>query len=51
MRGMELLEKTSGQRFERRLVLSTSSPFGLPLRVDLPGVEPTDWEDDEEDGD
>jgi hypothetical protein len=51
MRGMELLEKTSGRRFERWLVLSTSSPFGLPLRVDLPGVEPTDWEDDEEDGD
>jgi hypothetical protein len=33
------------------LVLSTSSPFGLPLRVDLPGVNPTEWEDEEEDGD
>jgi hypothetical protein len=28
-----------------------SSPFGLPLRVDLPGVDPIEWEDDEEDGD
>jgi hypothetical protein len=28
-----------------------SSPFGLPLRVDLPGIDPTEWEDDEEDGD
>jgi hypothetical protein len=27
-----------------------SSPFGLPLRVDLPGIDPTEWEDDEEDG-
>jgi hypothetical protein len=24
------------------------SPFGLPLRVDLPGVDPSEWEDDEE---
>ena len=51
MQSVEFLEKTGRKRFERWLVLSTSSPFGLPLRVDLPGVEPTDWEDDEEDGD
>jgi len=31
--------------------MSITSPFGLPLRVDLPTVNPTDWEDDEEDGD
>jgi hypothetical protein len=30
--------------------MSTASPFGLPLRVDLPTVDPTEWED-EEDGD
>jgi hypothetical protein len=29
----------------------TTSPFGLPLRVDLPTVDPTEWEDEEEDGD
>ena len=51
MRGLEFLEEKGRQRFERWLVLSTASPFGLPLRVDLPGVEPTEWEDDEEDGD
>lgn len=51
MRGMEFLEKASRKRFERRLVLMTTSPFGLPLRVDLPTVDPTEWEDDEEDGD
>jgi hypothetical protein len=28
-----------------------NSPFGLPLRVDLPGIDPTEWEDEEEDGD
>jgi hypothetical protein len=28
-----------------------TSPFGLPLRVDLPTVDPTEWEDEEEDGD
>lgn len=26
-----------------------SSPFGLPLRVDHPTVDPTEWEDDEDD--
>lgn len=31
--------------------MSTASPFGLPLRVELPSVTPGDWEDDEEDGD
>jgi hypothetical protein len=33
--------------------MSTASPFGLPLRVDLPTVDPTEWEDEdeEEDGD
>ena len=29
----------------------TTSPFGLPLRVDQPTVDPADWEDEEEDGD
>jgi len=29
----------------------TTSPFGLPLHADIPTVDPTDWEDDEEDGD
>jgi hypothetical protein len=29
----------------------TESPFGLPLRVDIPGVNPSDWEDEEEDED
>lgn len=28
-----------------------SSPLGIPLRVDMPGVNPLDWEDDEEDED
>lgn len=28
-----------------------ASPFGLPLRVDVPGVTPSDWEDEEEDED
>lgn len=27
----------------------TTSPFGLPLRVDLPNVDPAEWEDEEED--
>jgi hypothetical protein len=26
----------------------TTSPFGLPLTVDSPGVDPDIWEDDEE---
>jgi hypothetical protein len=34
---------------ERQVVLMTTSPFGLPLRVDLPNVDPADWEDEEED--
>jgi hypothetical protein len=25
------------------------SPFGLPLRVDNPNVDPADWEDDDDD--
>jgi hypothetical protein len=28
--------------------MSFDSPFGLPLRVDIPGVDPSAWEDDEE---
>ena len=28
--------------------MSFDSPFGLPLRVDIPGVDPSDWEDDED---
>jgi hypothetical protein len=28
--------------------MSFDSPFGLPLRVDIPGVDPSEWEDDEE---
>jgi hypothetical protein len=28
-----------------------SSPFGLPLRVDHPTVDPSDWDDDEDDDD
>lgn len=48
---LEFLEKASGKRFTWRLVLMTTSPFGLPLRVDLPNVDPTEWEDEEEDGD
>jgi hypothetical protein len=31
--------------------MSEASPFGLPLRVDVPGVIPSDWEDEEEDED
>jgi hypothetical protein len=26
-----------------------ASPFGLPLRVDIPNVDPTEWEDDDDD--
>lgn len=33
---------------ERQVVLMTTSPFGLPLRVDIPNVDPTEWEDEEE---
>jgi hypothetical protein len=29
--------------------MSMDSPFGLPLRVDWPTVDPTEWEDDEDD--
>lgn len=32
-----------------RVVLMTTSPFGLPLRVDIPNVDPTEWEDDDDD--
>ncbi len=31
--------------------ITQASPFGLPLRVDVPGVSPSDWEDEEEDED
>jgi len=31
--------------------MSEASPFGLPLRIDVPGVSPSDWEDEEEDED
>jgi hypothetical protein len=31
------------------MVLMTTSPFGLPLRVDIPNVDPVEWEDEEED--
>lgn len=34
---------------ERQVVLMTTSPFGLPLRVDIPNVDPADWEDDDDD--
>lgn len=51
LRGVGILEKTGWARHARRLVLMTTSPFGLPLRVDLPTVDPTEWEDEEEDGD
>ena len=27
----------------------TTSPFGLPLRVDIPNLDPSEWEDDEDD--
>lgn len=30
--------------------MSHISPFGLPLRVDHPSIDPEEWED-EEDGD
>jgi hypothetical protein len=26
-----------------------ASPFGLPLRVDIPNVDPAEWEDDDDD--
>jgi hypothetical protein len=26
-----------------------ASPFGLPLRVDIPNVDPSEWEDDDDD--
>jgi hypothetical protein len=29
--------------------MSLDSPFGLPLRIDHPSVDPTEWEDDEDD--
>lgn len=29
--------------------MSLDSPFGLPLRVDHPSVDPTEWEDEEDD--
>jgi hypothetical protein len=29
----------------------TTSPFGLPLVVEMPGVVPEVWNDDEEEGD
>ena len=48
---MEFLEETIRSGFEGRLVLMTTSPYGLPLRIDLPTVNPTEWEEDEEDGD
>lgn len=51
LQGVGILEITSRPRHARRLVLMTTSPFGLPLRVDLPTVDPTEWEDEEEDGD
>jgi len=28
--------------------MSIVSPFGLPLRVDHPGVDPEEWEDDDD---
>jgi hypothetical protein len=31
--------------------MSEVSPFGLPLRIDVPTVNPSDWEDEEEDED
>ena len=50
MRGLEFLEKAIRKRFEGRVVLMASFPFSLPLRVDFPSVDPTEWEE-EEDGD
>jgi hypothetical protein len=29
--------------------MSFDSPFGLPLRVDHPTVDPTEWEDEDDD--
>ena len=29
--------------------MSFDSPFGLPLRVDHPNVDPTEWEDEDDD--
>jgi hypothetical protein len=29
--------------------MSFDSPFGLPLRINHPTVDPTEWEDDEDD--
>jgi hypothetical protein len=49
LQGVGFLEKTGRTRFAWGLVLmSIVSPFGLPLRVDHPGVDPEEWEDDED---
>jgi hypothetical protein len=29
--------------------MSMDSPFGLPLRIDHPTVDPTEWEDEDDD--
>jgi hypothetical protein len=29
--------------------MSMDSPFGLPLRVDHPTVDPSDWDDEDDD--
>jgi len=29
--------------------ITQASPFGLPLRVDIPSVDPAEWEDDDDD--
>jgi hypothetical protein len=29
--------------------MSMDSPFGLPLRVDHPTVDPTEWDDEDDD--
>jgi hypothetical protein len=29
--------------------MSFDSPFGLPLRIDHPTVDPTEWEDEDDD--
>jgi hypothetical protein len=47
MSGVAVLASKSQEG--HRLVLMTTSPFGLPLRVDIPNVDPTEWEDEEED--
>jgi hypothetical protein len=26
----------------------TTSPFGLPLRIETPNIDPTEWEEDED---